>query len=168
MLPGAPPPPLRVVPTWWPRPLMRSASSVVSELASARGVLRKGARGSVTGYAADGQGPPVLLIPGFLVGDRSLGDVADRLGATGFHPCPAGIARNVDCSEAAVSRLSQRLAQIASGHGERVAIAGHSRGGMFAQVLGRRHPELIAAVVTIATPQSDPLALHPAVLAPAL
>jgi pimeloyl-ACP methyl ester carboxylesterase len=39
---------------------------------------------------------------------------------------------------------------------------------MLAEVLARRHPEQVAAVVTIAAPRREPLALHPALLASAL
>jgi pimeloyl-ACP methyl ester carboxylesterase len=139
---------------------------VVAELGALRGLLST--QGALQDYGEDGTGSPVLLIPGFLAGDRSLQPLARRLAAAGYRPCPAGMPRNIDCSETATARLSDRLDRIASDHGQPVPIVGHSRGGMLAQVLARRHPDLVSAVVTIAAPRSEPLALHPALLASAL
>jgi pimeloyl-ACP methyl ester carboxylesterase len=153
---------------WRLRPTLHSASRAVVELGAARGLLRSGAQGALTEYADAGAGAPVLLIPGFLVGDRSLDTLARHLAAAGHRPCPAGMKRNLDCSEAVTARLSDRLRRLAIDHGGRVAIVGHSRGGMLAQVLARRHPDAVSAVVTIATPQREPLALNPALLASAL
>lgn len=148
---------------WRPRPVLRAA---VGELAAARGLI--GPSGPLREFPRAVGGAPVLLIPGFLAGDRSLEPLARRLAAAGLDPHPAGIQRNVDCSEAAVRRLSERLARLADEHGRGVRLVGHSRGGMLAQVLARRHPELVERVVALAAPRRDPLALHPAVLAPAL
>ena len=142
--------------------MLRSASRVVAELGAVRGLLT--ARGALEAYGGAGDGPPVLLIPGFLAGDQSLQPLARRLAEAGYRPLPAGIQCNIDCSELAVARLAERLRRL----GGPATLIGHSRGGMLAQVLARRHPELVAGVVAIGTPRRAPLALHPAVLAPAL
>jgi triacylglycerol lipase len=147
--------------------MLASATRVIAELGALRGVLTAGTQGALTEYAPAGDGAPVLLIPGFLAGDRSLEPLARGLAAAGYHPCPAGMERNVDCSETATERLSDRLERLASDHGHPVAVVGHSRGGMLAKVLARRHPELVSGVVAIAAPQREPLALHPALLASA-
>jgi len=153
---------------WRPRPVLRSASRVVAELGALRGVLSAGAQGALTDYPRAGEGAPVLLIPGFLAGDRSLEPLARRLADAGLHPCPAGMHRNIDCSETATARLSDRLRQLTCDHGRPLVIVGHSRGGMLAQVLARRHPDMVSGVVALAAPQREPLALHPALLAPTL
>jgi pimeloyl-ACP methyl ester carboxylesterase len=136
--------------------------SGVAELSAMRGII--GAQGARDRFGEAGDGPPVLLIPGFLAGDTSLEPLARHLGQAGYRPLPAGMQRNVDCSERAAGRLAERLREL----GQPVALVGHSRGGMLAHVLARRHPDLVAGVVTIGAPRRDPLALHPAVLAPAL
>lgn len=148
--------------------MLASVSRAAAELVALRGILSTGAQGALRHYVADANGKPVLLVPGFLAGDRSLQPLAHRLAAAGYRPCPAGIQRNIDCSELATARLSDRLEQIVSDHGRPVPVVGHSRGGMFAQVLAHRRPDLVSGVVTIATPRRDPLALHPALLASAL
>jgi pimeloyl-ACP methyl ester carboxylesterase len=154
--------------TWRPRPLFAPATRVAAELGALRGLLGAGARGALRDYAPGLTGAPVLLVPGFLAGDRSLQPLAQRLAGAGYRPMPAGMDRNIDCSETATARLSDRLEEIVADHGGAVPVVGHSRGGMLAQVLARRRPELVSAVVTIAAPRREPLAMHPALLASAL
>jgi len=112
---------------------------------------------------ADGQ--PVLLIPGFLAGDDSLGIMTRWLRKTGHHTRKAGIRSNVDCSAVAVERLEERLELMAESRGEKVAIIGQSRGGNFAKVLARRRPDLVSGIVTLGSPQKDPTDVHPLVRA---
>src|SRR5918995_5274907 len=57
----------------------------------------------------DGRGRPVLLIPGFLVGDGSLSMMAGWLKRAGYRPSPAGIVANVDWSRVLIPRLEERL-----------------------------------------------------------
>ncbi|MEA2387320.1 MAG: triacylglycerol lipase, partial [Thermoleophilaceae bacterium] len=57
---------------------------------------------------ADAGGQPVLLIPGFLAGDDSLGIMTRWLRRTGHHTRKAGIRSNVDCSSLAMERLEER------------------------------------------------------------
>jgi pimeloyl-ACP methyl ester carboxylesterase len=125
-----------------------------------------GRRGFPAPPAADSR-QPVLLIPGFLVGDSSLRPLAGALRAAGHEPHAAGIRWNVGCSEEAVGRVAAAAAQLAERHDRRIAVVGHSRGGLFARVLARRHPELVSSVVTLGSPYRDQLAVHPLVWASA-
>src|SRR3954462_12921888 len=88
----------------------------------------------------DAGGQPVLLIPGFLAGDDSLGIMTRWLRRTGHHTRKAGIRSNIDCSAVAVKRLEERLETMAETRGQKVAIVGQSRGGNFAKVLAIRRP----------------------------
>jgi pimeloyl-ACP methyl ester carboxylesterase len=112
---------------------------------------------------ADAGGQPVLLIPGFLAGDDSLGFMTRWLRKTGHHTRKAGIRSNVDCSEAAMQRLEERLETMAETRGQKVAIVGQSRGGNFAKALAVRRPDLVSGIVTLGSAQLDPLAVHPLV-----
>src|SRR3954447_7770806 len=76
------------------------------------------------GGVPDGDGRPVLLIPGFLAGDGSLGTMTRWLRANGYRPRRAGIRANVGCSEEACARLEERLEALAQLAGQRVAIIG--------------------------------------------
>jgi triacylglycerol lipase len=113
--------------------------------------------------AGDGRG--VLLIPGFLAGDGSLATMTQWLRASGYRTKRAGMRSNVACSEAACTRLEERLECLAARTGQRVVIVGQSRGGVFAKALGARRPDLVAGVVTLGAPVMAQLAVHPVVLA---
>src|SRR3954453_9000297 len=80
----------------------------------------------------DAGGQPGLLIPGFLAGDESLGLMTRWLRKTGHHTRKAGMRSNVDCSQAAVERLLERVEVLAECHEQRVALVGQSRGGTLA------------------------------------
>jgi pimeloyl-ACP methyl ester carboxylesterase len=110
----------------------------------------------------------VLLIPGFLCGDDSMRTLAAFLETRGYRPYPSGIACNADCSEAALRRLRQRIAALSDGDRQRVALVGHSRGGLFARVLAVRCPDLVSGVVTLGCPRRDPAWIHPALWGQAL
>jgi pimeloyl-ACP methyl ester carboxylesterase len=112
---------------------------------------------------ADGRGQPVLLIPGFLAGDDSLALMTRWLRRTGHHTSKAGMRANVGCSGRVIAQLEERLERLVRRQGQRATVIGQSRGGSFAKVLAQRRPELVAGIITLGTPQLQPLAIHPLV-----
>lgn len=105
----------------------------------------------------------MLLIPGFLAGDGSLGLMGRWLKETGHYPKRTGIRANIGCSGLGAARLEERLEELVQRQGQRAAIVGQSRGGHFAKVLARRRPDLVSGIVTLGSPQLDPLAVNPLV-----
>jgi triacylglycerol lipase len=103
---------------------------------------------------------PVLLIPGFMAGDASLTVLAGWLRRRGHAVRTSGIRLNVGCSGRDLDRLDAVLAAF----GEPVVLIGQSRGGTLARALAARHPEAVAALVTLGSPVLDPLAISPHVL----
>lgn len=112
-----------------------------------------------------GEDRPVLLIPGFLAGDDSLGLLTAWLRRTGHRTRRAGMRANVGCSNTAVQRLVQRVEEMADERGTRVALIGQSRGGLLARVVAVRRPDLVSGVVTLGSPHIDPFAINPFVRA---
>ena len=112
-----------------------------------------------------GGGRPVMLIPGFLAGDGSLGTLTHWLRQNGYHTRRAGIRANVSCSEVACDRLEARLEGFAEHTGQKVSIIGQSRGGIFARALAVRRPDLVEGIVTLGSPTVSQLRVHPLVLA---
>jgi pimeloyl-ACP methyl ester carboxylesterase len=111
---------------------------------------------------AENPGLPVMLIPGVYAADAFMAPMASWLKRMGYAPKRAGIRFNADCSEAEMARLEVRLERAAK-LGQRVAIVGWSRGGLFARALAVRHPDLTAGVVTLGSPLLGPLRYsHPA------
>jgi pimeloyl-ACP methyl ester carboxylesterase len=110
-----------------------------------------------------GDGTPVMLVPGFLAGDMSLGLMAQWLTRIGHRPCRAGIRANVDCAARALERLEVQLESHADRHGRKVTVVGHSRGGTLARVLAVRRPDLVDGIICLGSPLTDQLAIHPLV-----
>ena len=67
----------------------------------------------------DGRGRAVLLVPGFLAGDGSLGFMAGWLKRAGYRPVRAGMRANVDCSGAALKRLEEIVRKLEEHLGRR-------------------------------------------------
>ena len=105
----------------------------------------------------------VMLIPGFLTGDQSLGLLGSWLKRSGHRTRRAGMRLNVDCSEAAVGRLERCLERFCEEQGEQAFLIGQSRGGTFARVLAVRRPDLVRGIVTLGSPVLAPLDVHPIV-----
>jgi triacylglycerol lipase len=105
----------------------------------------------------------VMLIPGFLTGDQSLRMLGAWLKRSGHRTRRAGMRLNVDCSEAAVSRLQECLERFCHEQGEPAFVVGQSRGGTFARVLAVRRPDLVRGIVTLGSPHVAPFAVHPVV-----
>jgi pimeloyl-ACP methyl ester carboxylesterase len=111
-----------------------------------------------------GNGRPVLLVPGFMAGDGSLGTMTRWLRANGYWTSRAGIRANVGCSQTACERLEQKAEALAERTGEKVAIVGQSRGGVLARVVAYRRPDLVSGIVTLGAPTVSMLKVHPLVL----
>lgn len=118
-------------------------------------------------YRGDGVrgagGQPVLLIPGFLAGDDSLGFMTKWLRRTGHRTRSAGIRANIDCSGKAVTKLMERTEEMVERHGRRVVLIGQSRGGTFARVMAVRRPDLVSGIVTLGSPLTSTFDIHPLV-----
>jgi triacylglycerol lipase len=108
-------------------------------------------------------GQPVLLMPGFLAGDDSLGIMTTWLRRTGHWTRSAGMRSNVDCSARAVGALLQRTEELAERQGRRVVLVGQSRGGTFARVMAVRRPDLVAGVIALGSPLTSLFDVHPLV-----
>jgi pimeloyl-ACP methyl ester carboxylesterase len=108
----------------------------------------------------DGDGRPILLIPGFLAGDGSLSRMASWLRSGGFRTYRSGIAVNTACMEPLVERLEARLLSVVERTGRRAVVLGQSRGGTLGRVLAVRRPELIEELVTLGSPVRDQMAVH--------
>jgi pimeloyl-ACP methyl ester carboxylesterase len=106
-----------------------------------------------------GDGGPVLLVPGFLAGDGSLGVMMEWLRRMGHRPSRSGINLNVGCSNTMLLSLERRVERIADRSGRRVAIVGHSRGGHFAKALAHRRPDLVSRAVSMGAGLDTPFAI---------
>lgn len=102
-----------------------------------------------------GDGRPVLLIPGFLSGDWSLGTLHGWLERIGYEPFYSRIVFNVRHSEHMLAGLRHRLIEVEEETGSQVSVIGHSRGGLLAKVLSHRRPGAVEQVITLGAPLAN-------------
>jgi pimeloyl-ACP methyl ester carboxylesterase len=117
--------------------LVAEAGRYAVQALSSRGARRRTSYTSRPARAAE----PVLLVPGFLAGDSSLGPMSRSLRHEGFRTYRADIRANVGCTLAAADQLEERLEEISQRRGSRVRVVGHSLGGMLARGVAARRPD---------------------------
>jgi triacylglycerol lipase len=110
-----------------------------------------------------GDGSAVVLVPGFLGTDSYLRELHFWLQRIGYRPYMSGIGRNADCLDFLMDRLFVTIDEAYSTTGNRVHVVGHSLGGILARSAATRRPDLVASVITLASPfrgiRSHPLVL---------
>jgi len=100
-------------------------------------------------------GPPCLVVPGFLASDRTCMELRRSLAARGWRTYPWDLGLNRGAYADVLRHLRQRLEVIHDGRP--VLLVGWSLGGVFARELAREVPEMVRAVVTLGSPFSgDP------------
>jgi len=108
--------------------------------------------------------PPVLLIPGFMAGDASLGVLRHWLKRRGHRVAMSGMLVNVGCAERLVSRLEEQLERLTEDCERPAVVIGQSRGGTFARALAVRHPDSVCGLAMLGSPIRDGLAVSSQVL----
>jgi hypothetical protein len=100
-------------------------------------------------------GPPVLVIPGFLATDRTTMDLRRALARAGWRTHPWLLGINAGAKANTLELIEKRLDEIRDSR--KVLVVGWSLGGMFARQLAHRCPEKVRAVVTLGSPFSGDL-----------
>ena len=97
-------------------------------------------------------GPPALVIPGFLANDRSTMDMRRALAWAGWrvHPWLLGINRGAKAET--LEQICSRIEAIYDGRP--ILLVGWSLGGMFAREVAHLCPDKIRAIVTLGSPFS--------------
>jgi len=113
---------------------------------------------------ASGGRPPVLLIPGLMAADWAMRPLAQLLHRRGYPTVPARIGFNVGCTTELVERLEARLATTRERHGRPAVVVGWSRGGTLGKIVTLRSPQLVAALITLGSPNVNPLAVSRTVM----
>jgi predicted alpha/beta hydrolase family esterase len=100
-------------------------------------------------------GPPALIVPGFIANDRTTLALRQALAEAGWRVHGWDMGWNLGAKADTVERLRARLDAI--GDGRPVLLVGWSLGGVFARELAHAMPDQVRAVVTLGSPFSgDP------------
>jgi pimeloyl-ACP methyl ester carboxylesterase len=102
----------------------------------------------------DGQGRPVLVIPGIMSGDESTVHLRRSLRGAGFHSYGWKQGVNLGLKSHTLDRLEARVDEITGLEGRKPILLGWSLGGVFARAFANRVPDKAAMVVTLASPFS--------------
>jgi homoserine acetyltransferase len=97
-------------------------------------------------------GPPALVIPGFVAGDHTTLALRRALAEAGWRVHGWKMGWNLGVRSDTVDRLRQRLDAI--GDERPMLVVGWSLGGLFARELARAVPERVLAVATLGSPFS--------------
>jgi pimeloyl-ACP methyl ester carboxylesterase len=97
-------------------------------------------------------GPPALVIPGFLASDRTDMELRRALARDGWRAHGWALGLNRGATNNTLRQLRERLDEIWDGRP--VLLVGWSLGGLFARELAREVPDRVRAVVTLGSPFS--------------
>ena len=96
----------------------------------------------------------VMLLPGFGTHPLRMRRMARELELAGHQVKRWGLGFNLGPTEENFALLEERVRQIGDRYGQKVVLVGWSLGGIFARELAKRHPEIVAKVITMGTPFS--------------
>jgi pimeloyl-ACP methyl ester carboxylesterase len=107
-------------------------------------------------HTPDGDGHPVLFLPGFIAGDYSTYITRKMLDKKGYKTYGWGQGANLGPDQATMDKLCADFEQIYHDHGELVSIVGHSLGGIYARELAKLYPDRVRRIITLGSPINDP------------
>jgi pimeloyl-ACP methyl ester carboxylesterase len=107
------------------------------------------------GRMPEGDGHPVLVMPGMGASDLSTAPLRKQLGRMGYVVYGWAQGRNVG-DEATIAALEERLADIRARHHQPVSLIGWSLGGIYARELAKRAAEDVRVVITLGSPFKGP------------
>jgi len=112
-------------------------------------------------HGPEGDGHPVMLLPGFLATDFSTTLLRRFLSKQGFSAHRWRMGRNLGPRGDFEQRLVDRLVELNEEHGRPVSLVGWSLGGVYARMLANREPQRVRSIITLGSPfNHDPRANH--------
>jgi hypothetical protein len=97
-------------------------------------------------------GPPAMVIPGFLAHDRHTTQLRRALAKAGFRVHPWRQGWNMGARADTLDQLKRAVDLC--GHDEPILLVGWSLGGLYAREVARAEPERVRAVITLGSPVS--------------
>lgn len=100
----------------------------------------------------EGDGHPVLVLPGFLASSSSTGPLRWYLENRGYSAHRWRLGRNYGYDRHLHQKMADRVAELADRHGRRISLVGWSLGGVYARELAKEAPDLVRQVITLGSP----------------
>ena len=102
--------------------------------------------------ADDGQGRPVLVLPGFYSPDSATRRCRSHLRGHGYHPHGWRMGRNFGLTDEIIDGVLARFDEVQARHDERISVVGWSFGGLLARWLGHQRSERVRQVICLGSP----------------
>lgn len=115
-------------------------------------------------FAPLGDGHPVVVIPGFLTGDRSTTILRHYLKNLGYDAFAWELGSNLGHRTTGPDGklLLDRIMRVHESSGRKVSLIGWSLGGVMARRMAHAHPDAVRQVITLGSPfTGDPRANNP-------
>jgi pimeloyl-ACP methyl ester carboxylesterase len=100
----------------------------------------------------EGDGHPVMVLPGFLGSDAYNASLRRFLRQLGYRTHGWGLGRNLGPRDNALERLLLRIRELSERYGQPLSLVGHSLGGIFAREMAREEPGLVRQVISLGSP----------------
>ena len=104
--------------------------------------------------APRGDGHPVLLLPGFMGGERTLIGLETYLRNRGYQVQTWGLGRNIGFRPGHASAIEQKIRYMHHQSGRMVSLVGWSLGGVFALYGAHKATDSVRNVITLGSPLS--------------
>lgn len=109
------------------------------------------------GERGPADGPPLLVVPGFLASDRTTLGLQRAFAEAGYRVTGWGLGLNRGARAGLLEAIAARIER--HGRGRPVVLVGWSLGGVFVREVAKLRPDLVEKVVTLGSPFSgDPRA----------
>ncbi len=102
--------------------------------------------------AAEGDGRPVLVLPGFYSPDGATRRCRSHLRRLGYRPYGWGLGRNYGLTDEIIDGVLARFDEVEAGHAEPVSVVGWSFGGLLARWVAHQRPDRVRQVVCLGSP----------------
>jgi pimeloyl-ACP methyl ester carboxylesterase len=102
----------------------------------------------------EGDGHPVIVLPGFGAGDLTTLPLRNFLDDRGYTACAWNQGFNLGPREGVLKALRDLLQDTTGKHGTRVSLVGWSLGGVYARELAKEFPAAVRCVITLGSPFS--------------
>jgi pimeloyl-ACP methyl ester carboxylesterase len=110
------------------------------------------ARPALIPHLPQGDGHPVLVLPGLLADDASTRVLRSVLRRLGYRVHGWRLGRNIGPTARCVQGMRDRVDDLSDRYGRPVSLVGWSLGGIFARDLARRTPDSVRQVITLGSP----------------
>ena len=100
----------------------------------------------------DGDGRPVIVMPGFMCGPESTYILRITLEHKGYTVYDWGLGRNLGPNSTLDKSMVDLIHRVCGVHGEKVSLVGHSLGGLYSRIMANRFPDEVRQVITMGSP----------------